>query len=119
MRKLIVLESETLTYDGIRENEISEEYQKELANGIIPNIEKKYKKLKMFDKLRYLEDALGEITKFKPDVVIDDYIQLIQMPSNLERRFQLENIMNEYKWICKKENCSAILVSQLNREIER
>ena len=27
--------------------------------------------------------------------------------------------MYEYKWICKKENCSAILVSQLNREIEK
>ena len=119
MRKLIVLESETLTYDGIRENEISEEYQKELANGIIPNIEKKYKKLKMFDNLKSLEDAVAEITKFKPDVIVDDYIQLIQMPSALERRFQLENIMNEYKWLCKKENCSAILVSQLNREIER
>ena len=27
--------------------------------------------------------------------------------------------MQEYKWICKSENCSAILVSQLNREIEK
>jgi replicative DNA helicase len=27
--------------------------------------------------------------------------------------------MLDYKWICKKINCSAILVSQLNREIER
>ena len=27
--------------------------------------------------------------------------------------------MQEYKWICKTENCSAILVSQLNREIEK
>jgi len=119
MRKLIVLESGDITYDDIRENEIKENNKKKLKNGVINSIASKYKKLKMFDRLRYLEDALGEITKFKPDVVIDDYIQLIQMPSNLERRFQLENIMNEYKWICKKENCSAILVSQLNREIER
>ena len=119
MRKLIVLESDDITYDDIRENEVKEENQEKLKNGVVDTIALKYKKLKMFDKLRYLEDSLGEITKFKPDVVIDDYIQLIQMPSNLERRFQLENIMNEYKWICKKENCSAILVSQLNREIER
>ena len=27
--------------------------------------------------------------------------------------------MQEYKWVCKAENCSALLVSQLNREIER
>ena len=27
--------------------------------------------------------------------------------------------MQEYKWICKSENCSAILVGQLNRVIEK
>ena len=27
--------------------------------------------------------------------------------------------MQEYKWISKSENCSVILVSQLNREIEK
>ena len=27
--------------------------------------------------------------------------------------------MQEYNWICKTENCSSILVSQLNREIEK
>jgi replicative DNA helicase len=26
--------------------------------------------------------------------------------------------MYEYKWICKKENCSALLLSQLNRAVE-
>ena len=119
MRKLIVLESPDITYDSIRENEISDEYKTILKNGIIEKLGKKYKKLKMFDSLKTLEESSAEITKFKPDVIVDDYIQLIHMPSNLERRFQLEIIMNDYKWICKKENCSAILVSQLNREIER
>ena len=119
MRKLLVLETDGITYDGIRENEIAEGYKKILTNGAIGDLANKYKRLKMFDSLKSLDEALAEITKFKPDVIVDDYIQLIQMPSALERRFQLENIMNEYKWICKKENCSAILVSQLNREIER
>ena len=27
--------------------------------------------------------------------------------------------MQDYKWICKKENCAAFILSQLNREIER
>ena len=61
-----------------------------------------------------------EIAKHKPDVVIDDYIQLINVHNVKEgRRFEIEKIMQEYKWICKTENCSAILVSQLNREIEK
>ena len=52
--------------------------------------------------------------------MIDDYIQLIQVNGIKEgRRFEIEKIMQEYKWICKSENCSVILVSQLNREIEK
>jgi replicative DNA helicase len=74
----------------------------------------------MYDGLRNLEDSLREIAKHKPDVVIDDYIQLINVHNIKEgRRFEIEKIMQEYKWICKTENCSAILVSQLNREIEK
>ena len=73
----------------------------------------------MYDSIRKLSEAMLEISRYKPDVVLDDYIQLIQVDDIDERRFQIEHIMHEYKWICKKENCSAILVSQLNREIEK
>ena len=73
----------------------------------------------MFDDVKTLEEAMVEISRHKPDVIIDDYIQLIAMPDTKERRHQIEEIVHDYKWICKKENCSAILVSQLNREIEK
>ena len=74
----------------------------------------------MYDNIRGLDESLREIAKHKPDVVIDDYIQLIQVNHVKEgRRFEIEKIMQEYKWMCKTEDCSAILVSQLNREIEK
>jgi len=74
----------------------------------------------MYDNVRTLDDCLREIAKHKPDVVIDDYIQLIEVRGVKEgRRFEIEKIMQEYKWMCKQEDCSAILVSQLNREIEK
>jgi len=74
----------------------------------------------MYDGIRSLSESLREVAKHKPDVIIDDYIQLIQVNNVKEgRRFEIEKIMQEYKWICKTENCSAILVSQLNREIEK
>ena len=74
----------------------------------------------MYAGVRTLDDSLREISKHKPDVVIDDYIQLIDVTKVKEgRRFEIEKIMQEYKWICKTENCSSILVSQLNREIEK
>ena len=119
MRKVLVMESDDITYDEVRRNNISEEVEEKLKNGLSTNVANKYDNLIMYEDIRSLEESMAEITKVKPDVVIDDYIQLISVSDALERRFQLERVMNDYKWICKKENCSAILVSQLNREIER
>ena len=117
LRKLIVLESKSLLYGNIRRGEIDGLEQE--IDDAEKKIKKKYKNLIMFDDVRTLEDGIAEISKHKPDVVIDDYIQLITMNDNKDRRFQIERIMQEYKWVSKKENCSCLLISQLNREIER
>ena len=119
MRKLVVMESKDITYDEVRRNKVSKKVEEKLVNGLTTIISDKYSNLTMYDDIRSLEESMAEVTKFKPDVVIDDYIQLVAVSGAVERRFQLERVMNDYKWICKKENCSAILVSQLNREIER
>ena len=120
MRKVIVMETDNVTYNDVRKNKITKEVEEKITNGVTSQVGDKYSNLIMYEDIRSLEETMAEITKFKPDVIIDDYIQLISVGSDaLERRFQLEKIMNDYKWICKKENCSAILVSQLNREIER
>jgi replicative DNA helicase len=73
----------------------------------------------MFDQLRDFSSSATEIKKFKPDVIFDDYIQLIT-PSGKEeqRRLQLERIVNDYKWIAKEYNCVVVLASQLNRALE-
>ena len=75
----------------------------------------------MYDDVRTLNEAMIEISRYKPDVIIDDYIQLIDMSSynSPARRHEIERIMYEYKWICKKEDCSSLLLSQMSREIER
>ena len=119
MRKLLVMESKDITYDEVRRNKVSKKVEEKLVNGLTTIISDKYSNLTMYDDIRSLEESMAEVTKFKPDVGIDDYIQLVAVSGAVERRFQLERVMNDYKWICKKENCSAILVSQLNREIER
>ena len=118
MKKIIIMESKDIEYSKVRKNELSDDeiLKIELLNE---KIKKKYKNLIMYDNIRKLGEAMLEISRYKPDVVLDDYIQLIQVDDIEERRFQIEAIMMEYKWICKKENCSAILVSQLNREIEK
>ena len=118
MKKIIVMESKDIEYTTIRKSELDEDQLKEIEDLIV-HIDEKYKNLIMYDNIRKLSEAMLEISRYKPDVVVDDYIQLVQVDDIDERRFQIESIMHEYKWICKKENCSAILVSQLNREIEK
>jgi len=118
MKKIIIMESKDIEYSKIRKNKLSDVEMTEVEL-LSEKIDKKYKNLIMYDNIRKLSEAMLEISRYKPDVILDDYIQLIQVDNIEERRFQIESIMYEYKWICKKENCSAILVSQLNREIEK
>ena len=119
LKKLVVMESKGLEYSNIRMNAVVGDTKLEF-DKVSDRLKHDYKNLLMYDSIRSLDDTLREISKHKPDIIIDDYIQLIQVNDVKEgRRFEIEKIMQEYKWICKSENCSAILVSQLNREIEK
>ena len=119
MKKIFVMESDELTYNLLRQDgtkDIIESNIEELEKSI----KKKYKNVYMYESVRELDDTMREIGKIQPDVVIDDYIQLIRTSDGAkDRRFQLEEIMQEYKWAAKKWNFAGLLLSQLNREIEK
>jgi replicative DNA helicase len=120
LKKLIALESGNLSYKMIRQGVHDKDSYKELIK-VMGQIEEKYNadKFMMFDNIRDFSGSNAEVKKFKPDVIIDDYIQLIQPSNPLEqRRLQLEKIVTDYKWLAKSTNASVILVSQLNRGIE-
>jgi len=118
MKKLYVMESNDISYSMIRSG-ISEDKQIAL-NSVSEYVKEKYEKLTAFDDIRSLDDCIREINKGKPDVIIDDYIQLIDVGQGYkDRRFEIEKIVQDYKWAVKQNNCSAILVSQLNRDIEK
>ena len=53
-------------------------------------------------------------------MVIDDHIGLIEYPTSDTRdlRLKIGDTSRRYKWLCKSEEMSVILVSQLNRNIE-
>jgi replicative DNA helicase len=120
IKKIIALESGKLSYGMIRQGIHDKTSYKELINTM-NEISRKYnaEKFVMFDNIRDFAGSSAEVKKFKPDVIIDDYLQLIS-PANPEeqRRLQLEKIVNDYKWLAKSTNACAILVSQLNRSIE-
>ena len=121
LKKIICLESEQLSYSMVRKNIFTEQSIK-IVNNTIEKIRDKYSKDKflMFDNVRDFSAASSEIKRFKPDVIFDDYIQLITCDGyNNERRLQIEKLVNNYKWLAKENDSVVVLASQLNRFIER
>ena len=104
LKKILCLESGKLSYSSVRQNIFSETDLKNI-NEAIDIVRDKYSKenFLMFDNVRDFSLASSEIKKFKPDIIFDDYIQLV----------------NDYKWLAKETNSVVVLASQLNRFIER
>jgi len=118
MKKFIAMEAEGITYHMLRHNAVT---NKESIEKSLKIIKETYNnKLFMYDNIRNLEGTFREIRRIKPDVVIDDHIGLIEYPNNDMRdlRLKIADTSRRYKWLCKSENISVILVSQLNRNIE-
>jgi len=117
MKKLIVIESINLTYDKIRSGEISKDDEISIEDTK-KTILDKYKNLIMFDNIMDIAGAMREIRKHKPDVVVDDYIGLINVKGIDDNRLRIDSIMKQYKWAAKNNNMAALLLSQLNRKCE-
>jgi len=117
MRKMLAIESERLSYRALRFNDLDTAEWKEI-NRIKKMFENKFENLLMFDNIRDLHRGTREIKKFKPDVIIDDYIQMVRVPNVEDKRHQIIELLHHYKWLAKSENCAVLLLSQLNRNIE-
>mgnify|MGYP003635258483 CR=1 FL=1 len=121
LKKLLCLESGKLSYGQVRQNVFTEDSLKKI-NEAIEIVRKKYSKDKflMFDDIKDFALASSEIKKFKPDIIFDDYIQLIACKGYQDtRRLQIEKLVNDYKWLAKETDAVVVLASQLNRFVER
>tara|TARA_R100000700_G_C3173403_1_gene147928 strand:- start:1478 stop:2836 length:1359 start_codon:yes stop_codon:yes gene_type:complete len=94
-------------------------HKEEIKKGL-EFIKKHYTSLHLFDNLRSLDDSINEAKKIRPDVIIDDHVGFIEFPhyDNRDTRHRIAEITRRYKWLAKEIDCSVILVSQLNRNIE-
>ena len=120
IKKLLCIEVPKLTYRDVRRGMLNDETIKLLykAKDIITE---KYSEDRfiMFDNIRDFAKTASEIKKFKPDIIIDDYIQLVTpVGKEDKRRLQIERLCNDYKWLAKENDCAVVLASQLNRMIE-
>tara|TARA_R100001594_G_scaffold44939_1_gene77463 strand:+ start:729 stop:2075 length:1347 start_codon:yes stop_codon:yes gene_type:complete len=123
IKKLICIENPRLNYKDVRKGIIDK-----TNTSFISQLKKASQKIAdkygedkfiMFDNIRDLTKTASEVKKFEPDVIIDDYIQLVTPTGKeSERRLQLERICNEYKWLAKESKCAVVLASQLNRSLE-
>ena len=120
LKKLIALESGKLSYSMVRKGIFDKSGVAELERTKQFIIEKyNSDKLRMFDNIRDFAKASAEVKKFQPDIILDDYIQLISPTKEIEqRRLQLESLVNDYKWLAKQNKCVVVLASQLNRALE-
>ena len=121
LKKLIVLESGKLSYLDVRLGYVGDITKRAELEATRTNIAGKYNadKFAMFDNMPSFDESASQAKKFKPDVIFDDYIQLIAPNKKIvERRLQLEKIVNDYKWLAKKQKCACVLLSQLNRGLE-
>lgn len=57
------------------------------------------------------------VAKYRPDVIVDDFIQLTAC-DDANLRLEILRIMKAYKQIAKEYNCAVVTLSQLNRSIE-
>ena len=121
LKKIVCLESQQLSYGMVRKNIFSEQDAK-FFNTAVEHVKKKYSKDKflMFDNVKDFASSSSEVKRFKPDIIFDDYIQLIACKGKEDqRRLQIEKLVNDYKWLAKDTNAVVVLASQLNRLIER
>ena len=121
LKKLIALESGNISITSLRTGEFKSDEEFALVLEAKEHVSQVYgdNGFELFDNVPDMATAMSIINKVKPDVVFDDYIQLIKTDSRIEqRRLQIEYIVHNYKWLAKTQKCCIILLSQLNRMME-
>ena len=117
MKELMIIESRGLSYHKMRMGNFNDEDKKDLESAK-KTITERYKNLIMHDDVFDIDRAMREVRKNRPDVVVDDYIGLIDVIGVEDSRLRIDNIMKQYKRAAKTYDMAAILVSQLNRGCE-
>jgi len=119
LKKLMVLNSGKVSYHSIRTGNLTDASAKEIEQSQKEIVANYSDNLIMYDDVSSLNETISLVSRIRPDVVIDDYIQLVKVSDKKDRRFEIESVMQEYKWLAKKYKIIPILLSQLNRDIER
>lgn len=117
IKKLYVLESDILDLSMLRRRQLDQNVKDEIAR--LENVlVKKYDKIHFFDNIHDINGATSEILRKKPDFFIDDFVQMVSSEGT-ERKDKIHNIFMQYSRVAKRTKSHGIILSQMNREIER
>jgi replicative DNA helicase len=121
VKKFFVLEAQgALSYERVRMGNLLEHELPALDRAETIFNEKYKDNLIMVDDVREIDETMRIIRRVNADVVISDYVQVEKSgDGKKEKRHELDDIMQEYKWTAKETNSHIMIVSQLNRELER
>jgi len=120
-RLLLINSAGAITYDDLRAGEPLKGKKKKLALELMDNMSDKYKNLTVLDNVATLDEGVTAILKHQPDIVIDDFIGIIEDEElgGDKIRHLINKTLKRYKWLAKKLNAHIMNISQLNRNIEQ
>lgn len=104
----------------VRNNKLTEEDRKKIRSAVM-RMQKYYSNLVIKDDIDNMEDTMADIVscKPKPDIVVDDFIQLINVQGiTTGKRYEIEDILKKYHWLQKRFKFATLMASQLSRAVE-
>lgn len=97
-------------------NKLTENEEKTIRNYFECRGKALKENLKIIDDVYYIENICSHIENEKPDLVLVDFIQIIQSLQKADsKRTLIDYISSEFKRIAKRTNCGIIVLSQLTR----
>jgi len=105
----------------IRKKQLTPDDKKKIKSAIA-SMKHAYSNLVIRDDIDNMEDTITDIVSAeeKPDIIIDDFLQLINVKSQRSgRRFEIEDILKGYHWLQKRYNFITVAASQLSRQVEQ
>lgn len=71
------------------------------------------------DDLFELKDLIASVEKEKPDLVVIDFLQIVEVSGIPDEYTRITKVANELKKLAKRQNCCIIALSQLSNQLAR
>lgn len=103
----------------ILKGQFNDETRKMIEDTLRDMTERWKNKVVILDDCWSMEQCESAIRIHRPDIIIDDFIQLSAFKNRTEIRHEILSFMSMYKRLAKELHMCPIIISQLNRDVEK